>query len=286
MELNNNSSSKLSKVLLISGVVILLVGIISLSVYFASNVNNSSEAYLKSQNDLYRLQTDGNLVYDEPEVRLKQIHSQLRIDNGNLTEEIDEQLMASKYLKGYENVLEIGGNIGRNSCVIAYILNRNNNSNLVVLESNPQYVPQLEHNRNINNLNFHIEGSALSKRKLIQPKDGWDTEVTDKDEVPEGYVRVSTISWDKLTRKYPFKFDTLVLDCEGAFYYILLDMPEILDNVNLILKENDYRNLAHHEYVSSTLKQKGFKVVQTKKGPDDMPCGAFFWQVWIRMGTQ
>ena len=275
MELNNNSPSKLSKVLLISGVVVLLVGIISLSVYFASNVNkNSSEAYY------------GHLVYDDPEARLKHIHSQLRLDYGNLTDEMNEQLMTSKYLKGHENVLEIGGNIGRNSCVIAYILNRNNNSNLVVLESNPQYVPQLEHNRNINNLNFHIEGSALSKRKLIQPKDGWDTEVTDKDEVPKGYVRVSTISWDKLTRKYPFKFDTLVLDCEGAFYYILLDMPEILDNVNLILKENDYRNLAHHEYVDSTLKQKGFKVVQSQKGPDDMPCGAFFWQVWTRMGPK
>lgn len=224
-----------------------------------------------------------NFLSSDPDVRLKHIHSQLRLDHGKLTDEIVEQLMSTKFLKGHENVLEIGGNIGRNSCVIAYILNRNNNSNLVVLESNPQYVPQLEHNRNINKLNFHIEGSALSKRKLIQPKDGWDTEVTDKDEVPKGYVRVNTINWDALTQKYPFKFDTLVLDCEGAFYYILLlDMPEILDNVKLILKENDYYNMEHHDYVNSTLKQKGFTIVQTQKGPESMPCGAFFWQVWSR----
>ena len=283
MELNNNSSSKLSKVLLISGVVILLVGIISLSVYFATKPSSGHPSFPSTT----PRQTPGKENYlSEAQDRLKQIHSQLRLEHGNLTEEINEQLMAAEYLKGNENVLEIGGNIGRNSCVIAYILNRKNNSNLVVLESNPEYIPQLEHNKKINKLNFHIEGSALSKRKLIQLKDGWDTVVTDKEEVPEGYISVNTITWDQLNRKYPFKFDTLVLDCEGAFYYILLDMPEILDNVNLILKENDYYNLEHHEYVNSTLKQKGFKVVNTQKGPDHMPCAAFFWQVWIRMGTQ
>ena len=33
------------------------------------------------------------------------------------------------------------------------------------------------------------------------------------------------------------KFDTLILDCEGAFYNILKDMPEILDNINLIIDQ-------------------------------------------------
>jgi hypothetical protein len=35
-------------------------------------------------------------------------------------------------------------------------------------------------------------------------------------------------------------FDTLVLDCEGAFYYILQDTPEILEGIKLLIMENDY----------------------------------------------
>lgn len=44
MELNNNSSPKLSKVLLISGVVVLLLGIISLSVYFGTKSSSASSS--------------------------------------------------------------------------------------------------------------------------------------------------------------------------------------------------------------------------------------------------
>ena len=41
--------------------------------------------------------------------------------------------MVVRYLKGNERVLEIGGNIGRNSLVISSILGKNS-ENLVVLE--------------------------------------------------------------------------------------------------------------------------------------------------------
>lgn len=40
-------------------------------------------------------------------------------------------------------------------------------------------------------------------------------------------------------------FDALAVDCEGAFYYILLDMPEILEHVKLIIIENDYHDAEH-----------------------------------------
>jgi hypothetical protein len=85
-------------------------------------------------------------------------------------------------------------------------------------------------------MNFFVENSALSKRPLIQ-KD-WDTIVSDV--VLEGYKKVNTITLEELHYKYKIEFDTLILDCEGAFYYILLDMPEILNNIKLIIVENDY----------------------------------------------
>ena len=53
-------------------------------------------------------------------------------------------------------------------------------------------------NKNLNNLNFHIEPSALSKRNLIQK--GWET--TESDVLLDGYTKVNTITFDKLKDKY------------------------------------------------------------------------------------
>ena len=59
--------------------------------------------------------------------KLYNIHSKLKLNYGSFYEELPEQKMAVRYLTGNEKVLEIGGNIGRNSLIIASILNSNNN---------------------------------------------------------------------------------------------------------------------------------------------------------------
>jgi FkbM family methyltransferase len=89
-----------------------------------------------------------------------------------LREEFPEQKMAVKYLKGDEKVLEIGGNIGRNSCVIGRILNH---SDFVTLECDSTIAKQLIENRDLNGLTFHVEIAALSKRPLIQKE--WDGKI-------------------------------------------------------------------------------------------------------------
>jgi FkbM family methyltransferase len=195
-----------------------------------------------------------------------------------LSEELNEQKLAVKYLTGNEKVLEIGGNIGRNSLVIGSILNRQNNSDYVVLESDPHSAALLTENRDLNCLRFHIEDRALSKRQLIQK--GWQTIVSE--EVLEGYLRVSTVTYEEIVEKYNIVFDTLILDCEGAFYYILQDMPEILQNVQLIIVENDYLDTEHKAYVDSVLKDKGFYVDYVEIGGwgPDTPCYSCFYEVW------
>ena len=131
----------------------------------------------------------------------------------------------------------------------------------------------------MNNLSFFAENSALSKRKLIQCE--WVT--IPSDEVLPGYHSVNIIDYYGLILKYGIQFDTLVLDCEGAFYYILLDMPEILNNINLILMENDYSNADHKIYIDSVLKEKNFNVIYLVDG-----CGGWgfcehnFWEVWLK----
>lgn len=205
--------------------------------------------------------------------KLQNIHDNLILRHGSLYEELPEQKMTVKYLNGTEKVLELGGNVGRNSLVISSILN--DSSNLVSLETDLNIAKQLEENKISNNLNFKIENSALSKRKLIQK--GWDTIPSDK--LIEGYEWVNTITLEELNNKYNMNFDTLVIDCEGAFYYILMDMPEILNGINLIIMENDYHDIQHKKYVDIVLSQHNFKRVYFEQGGWG-PCYFNFFEVW------
>ena len=201
------------------------------------------------------------------------IHSKLKIKYGSFKEELPEQKMVVKYLSGTEKVLEIGGNIGRNTLVIASILQDHNN--LVSLECSENIAKQLTENRDLNNFNFHIECSALSNRRLIQ-KD-WDTFPSET--LKSGYSWVNTISLNELKNKYNIEFNTLVLDCEGAFYYILMDMPEILNNINLIIMENDYNDISHKNYIDEILTQNNF-IRDYVEGGGWGPCCNNFFEVW------
>lgn len=208
--------------------------------------------------------------------KLQSIHSKFTFKYGNLNEELPEQKMVVRYLTGNEKVLEIGANIGRNTLVIASILN--NDRNLLTLECDENISKQLIENRDINNFNFYVENSALSKRKLIQ-KD-WDT--VPSDILLDSYNWVNTITLEELKNKYNIQFDTLVLDCEGAFYYILMDMPEILDNINLIIMENDYHNINHKLYINEVLMLNNFYIDYVEGGGWG-ECADYFFEVWKKL---
>jgi FkbM family methyltransferase len=207
--------------------------------------------------------------------KINNIHNKLKIRYGSFNDELPEQKMAANYLTGKEKVLEIGGNIGRNSLVIASIVD---NSNFVTLESDSNIAKQLEDNRNLNNFSFHIENSALSCRKLIQQ--GWETMPSDI--LLPNYKWVNIINLNELMNKYNINFDTLVLDCEGAFYYILMDMPEILNNINLIIMENDYQHIEHKQYIDSVLKSNNFYVDYSESGGWGC-CQQNFFEVWKKI---
>ena len=251
-------------------------------------INIDDNEYIFDEYKEFKIDTINNKIIDNKIINDKinddinnktnNIHSQLKIKYGSLYDELPEQKMSVRYLKGTEKVLEIGGNIGRNSLVISSIIN-GNKDNMVVMECDIGISKQLTENRNLNNMTFNIENSALSKRKLAQK--GWDTIVCDNDILPNGYNWINTITYNELCEKYNIKFDTLVLDCEGAFYYILLDMPEILDNINLIIMENDYHNIEHYDYIAAKLKELNFNCDYVESGGWG-PCYSNFFEVWIR----
>jgi len=226
--------------------------------------------YVKQYRELCLDQNNTNQVS-----KLSGLHSKLKLDYGTFVDEYPEQLLAMSFIKGNEKVLEIGGNIGRNSLIIASLLN--DDRNLVTLETDKNIVEQLSHNKNINNLTFNIEPKALSYKKLIQK--GWNT-------IPctflmEGYTVVDTITFEELEAKYNITFDTMIIDCEGAFYHVLKDNENILDNINLMIMENDYNNIQHKLYVDSVFVKKGFKRVLNVAGGWG-PCYDFFYEVWSK----
>lgn len=212
-------------------------------------------------------------LIDRGQVRLKQIHAKLSLLHGDLQDEYPEQLMSAIFIPANAKVLEIGANVGRNSCVIASILK--NSKNLVSVESNVDYAAQLEENRNLNQLNFSIEGSAISKTPLIQA--GWKTKPSAED-IP-GWSRITITSFHEIQKKYNIKFDTLVIDCEGALYYILKDFPKMLKNIKLIIIENDFDRIEDMEYVQNIFRDNGLQCVFNMELPGPI-CGDSFYQVW------
>ena len=208
--------------------------------------------------------------------RLSALHNKLCIRYGSMNEEYPEQLMAVRFISPSARVLEIGGNIGRNSCVIASILE--DSANLVVMESDPQVASQLQENRDANGLKFAIEPRALSKSEMVQH--GWNTYPRD---TFHGGTPITTITWESFKAKYPISFDTLVLDCEGAVFYILKDFqPDFLSQINTIIIENDFVNQEHMTCVHDEFIRLGFHVEYNHSVPFSYNCREHFYQVWKR----
>ncbi len=74
-------------------------------------------------------------------------------------------------------------------------------------------------------------------------------------------------------------FNVLVVDCEGALYYILKDEPEFLNGFETIMIENDSTDIKHKEFVDEEFKRYYFKSIFRKSGGFG-PCYNYFYEVW------
>ena len=184
-----------------------------------------------------------------------------------------EQLLSARFIKPSFTVLELGGNIGRNSLIISSLLD--SGKQLLTVEPNKEICALLIENRDANNLSFHIESRALSKRKLWSK--GWNTHLSPV----EGSVEVDIISFDDLQSTYGLTFDTLVIDCEGAFYHILNEDENIMKNINLVIIENDFSSILHKKYVDQIFVKNGLKCIHTQSGGFG-PCRNNFYEAWSK----
>jgi len=171
-------------------------------------------------------------------------------EKSELDNEIPEQLMAVKHITPDCIVLELGGSIGRNSCIINSILDTKTNH--VVVEPSKIELSILQQNRDSNNFEFFIENSAISKVPLYSLS--WYTYPT---QIPDS-VEVNTIGYNDVLEKYKLKFNTLVIDNEGHFVGMLKDFPTILDGIKLLIIEHDFNTEDDLCYFKKIMTQSGF----------------------------
>jgi len=233
---------------------------------------------LKSNKDELNIEDfkKDNLNIPELRNKLTTLQNKLKLKYGNWNDEYEEQILSLNYIKSDSCVLELGGNIGRNSMIISLLLD--DPTRLVVIEPSTKIYEQLMENKNNNNLNFNTECLAISEKRLWSSK--WNT----FSEYKPGSEEVDTISFDKLKERYQYKFDTLVCDCEGALYYILQDNENILKDIHTIIIENDFTDLNHKIYVDDVFKKFNLKCVYQKEGDNYvkayLPCKQNFYEVW------
>lgn len=226
----------------------------------------------------------------EVETRVRNVHALLQSKGfeGNLNEEFVEQILAVLWLKKRKTgqrpcsrVLELGANIGRNSCVIASLLPPG--GRLLSFETNAA-----DAERTMSNLArcgfagaAQVEGCAISSVPLQQT--GWQTKPIALGRPEAGWAEVQTMTFSQVTAKHGPGFDTLVADCEGALFNILQDTPELLDTIQTIIVENDYEAIADYEFVAAAFEARGFGLcMQVANDDAHFPTKRFFYQVWMK----
>lgn len=212
---------------------------------------------------------------------LEFIHSQL-IFTGNIKTEIPEQIMTVKHLKHDDCVLEFGGSIGRNSCVINTILS--DKTKHVVVEPSTLELNILLKNRESNQLGFIVENSAISNVQLYSKH--WYTYETPV----SGSVPVKCLTYNVFKKKYNLPFNVIVIDSEGSFVNMMKTSPDILDNIRMIIIEHDFNTEDDYEYFKKTLLSKGYKcediyLKEEQYGPginwaDGLKSDPIFVSVW------
>lgn len=193
--------------------------------------------------------------------KMQYFFHKFKMIHGTLEEISQKQQYVLKYLKGKEKVLEIGSSVGENSLVIGAILE--NSKNLVCLECNSYVAKQLIENRDANHLQFHVLDKALSKNPLVQDSYG----ITHlKKNAPSDSKEIDIITIEEIRNKYQIHFDTLVVTCEGGFYHILKEMPDVLNGIRLIIITNDFTDFNEKEYVDFVLTSNQFNMIDVSEG--------------------
>ena len=177
------------------------------------------------------------------------------------TIEVPERLAAYDNLDKNDVVLEIGGNIGGVSAVIATLLE--NPNNLVVTEPCKSAVEELIKLKTTIGKDFNIfNGILIGKDQRInctQPDNGGYSEC--KEVSNSETLTTLNKTFYEIQDMYNLIFDTLVIDCEGCYESIFKDAIDFgwLNQIHKIIIEWD------GEFMEKLLIDNGFKLIDYKE---------------------
>jgi hypothetical protein len=163
-----------------------------------------------------------------------------------------EQEMIAKFLPNECCVLEMGGESGTTSLIINKILR--DPTKHVLVEPSVNSIPKLKKTEEIYNTKFQIAHGFVGRNRNEHEKLWPECKYRQMFDLPE---------LENMVRQ---KFDVLVIDCEGAFYNILNDIPEILDNIKLIIIEMDGPD-EKVPFVRAKLIENKFELVHSQTHP-------------------
>ena len=163
-----------------------------------------------------------------------------------------ERLNIFKNLETTDIVLEIGGNIGSSSLVIADRIS-NPSKNFVVVEPSRNAIEELKRNQQRNNLKFNIFQGIIGTKSMYATEYGYFKYVKlSNTKLPSSY-EVPALTIKEIQKKFGINFNTLVIDCEGC-YETLFD-SKFLANFNKIFIEWDGK------FLEKWLLKNGFKKI-------------------------
>jgi FkbM family methyltransferase len=162
------------------------------------------------------------------------------------------------YINDETVILNLGASVGGLASVVNNKMKIK--TNMLAVEANPNLIEDLNNNRNINTLGFHIEHGAISStnkkvhfnfnglslsgsifRKKWLEGDKWGN---------YNSLEMETITPMDLETKYNLKFNTLSCDIEGEELTLLEDLIEYFKNFKVMVIE------FHNYQTDSKIRQK------------------------------
>jgi FkbM family methyltransferase len=155
------------------------------------------------------------------------------------SDEVPERLSAYLFIEPNDKVLEIGGNVGGVSAIIADKLT--NGKNLVVLEPSDLAIINLKNLSYKHNFNVHHGVMVCENENLhcgLTHGNYFSCHSVE-------YKVENNITFTDLQKKYNIIFDTLVVDCEGCYENLFIEGFEKgwFNNIKKIIIEWDGKDL-------------------------------------------
>ena len=151
------------------------------------------------------------------------------------THERDERELVRRHVRADATVLELGACLGVVSCVINRLLGDPRKQ--VSVEANPQLIPTLESNRDINGCRFGIENCLIKETSdgSFYVNDCFVMGSADDRRGEKILVPIDTV--EALERKHALSFDTLFMDIQGGEHEFFRENAGLLARCKTVIYE-------------------------------------------------